>query len=298
MKRMLFVVLMEIAIISFFSCSGHGDENLIGSGTIEATEITISSKLAGEIIFLAIEEGQSVTAGQLLAVVDTEKVALQKQQLLAGLDELRLNMISAKRSAALAQTNLLNVEKRYKRIKALHDENSATQQQLDDVTAALDAARTKFENAQTGLKVLRAKRKQLEAQLGLLQSQLKDAKILAPVDGTILEKYIERSEIVRPGGPIATVANLAKMKMKVYVPETDLGRIKLGEVVGVKIDTYPDKALKGKVVWISPRAEFTPKNVQTREARTDLVYAVKISLKNQDGILKIGMPADVYYSNP
>lgn len=294
-KKVLLTAVFVVMVISLSSCSKDEDRMLIGSGTIEATEITVSSKVPGEIIALYVEQGDMVEQGRLIAVVDTEKVTIQKQQLLAAMDELKLNLIKAKRSVALAKTNLDNVQKKFKRIKALYEESSATRQQLDDIETALQAAQTKYDNARTGLKSLAVKKRQIDAQIRLVQSQLKDARILAPTAGTILEKYVERGEIVRPGGAVVSIANLAKMKMKVYVPETELGRIKLGEDVNLKIDSLPDRALPGKVIWISPRAEFTPKNVQTREARTDLVYAVKIAVENPNGVLKIGMPADVYY---
>ncbi|MDZ7331370.1 MAG: efflux RND transporter periplasmic adaptor subunit [candidate division KSB1 bacterium] len=274
-------------------CSKRESEELSGSGILEATEILISAKSAGTLIEMPVAEGIVVSAGQMIAQIDTEKIYLQKKQLIAAWTELKLNLQNAQRGVDLARENLENIKKKYQRIKALLEENSATQQQYDDIFTAYQAAQVQYDNAMTSLKALRAKEDQLVAQLELIESQLRDTKITAPITGTIIEKYVEQGEIARVGGPIVSMADLQKMWIKVFFKEPALGRIKLNSPAEIRISAYPDRSFPGRVSWISPRAEFTPKTVQTKEARSDLVYAVKIEVLNPDGVLKIGMPADV-----
>jgi HlyD family secretion protein len=289
------MVALIIIIISIagFSCSKNKTNELSGSGILEATEILVSSKLAGTVVDFFVHEGALVTVGQVIAQIDTEKIYLQKKQLLAGLNELKLNLQNAQRGVALAKDNLGNVEKKYNRIKSLLNENSVTQQQYDDIETAYKAAQTQYDNAVTSLQALRAKEQQLDVQIELLESQMRDARIPSPIEGTVTEKYVEQGEIARPGGPVVSLADLQNMWIKIYFKETELGKIKLNGPAEIQISSYSDRTFAGRIAWISPKAEFTPKNVQTKDARADLVYAVKIEVKNPEGILKIGMPADV-----
>ncbi len=286
-------VYLMLLLVGIASCSKSDSMRLSGSGTLEATELLISAKLAGNIIEMPVAEGETVQAGQMIAQIDTEKIYLQKKQLLAGWTELKLNRQNAQRGVDLARENLENVRKKYQRIKALLEENSATQQQYDDVFTAYQAAQVQYDNAVNSLKALRAKEDQLVAQLELIESQMRDAKITAPIAGTVIEKYVEPGEVTRPGGPLISLADLQNMWIKVYFKEAELGKIQLNGPAEIRVSSHPQRVFPGRVSWISPKAEFTPKNVQTKEARADLVYAVKIEVKNPDGILKIGMPADV-----
>ncbi len=295
MKSLKRIVFLVFIIFSLFvlSCSNNKTDELTGSGTMEATEITVSSKLAGTVVAIYINEGDTVTVNQVIAQLDTEKLYLQKKQLLAGLKELRFNLQNARRAVTLAKDNLENVEKKFNRIKSLYQENSATQQQFDDLETAYKAAQTQSDNAVTSLKALSAKEEQVLLQLDLLESQLRDAKITSPIEGTVIEKFLEAGEVARMGGPVVNLADLQNMWIKIYFKEMGLGKIKLNDPAELKISAYPDRVFRGRISWISSKAEFTPKMVQTKEARSDLVYAVKIEVKNPDGILKIGMPADV-----
>lgn len=288
-----FVVLCLFSVIVFSNCSKDDSNSLSGSGTLEATEVLISAKLAGTLIALPVHEGDIVREGQVIAQIDTEKIYLQKKQLLAGLNELKLNIQNAQRGVDLAKDNLDNTEKKYNRIKSLLNNNSVTQQQYDDMETAYKAAQTQYDNAVTSLKALQAKEEQVIVQIELLESQMQDAKITAPIQGTVIEKYVEQGEIARPGGPVVSLADLQNMWIKIYFKETELGKIKLNGNAEMQINSYPDRNFPGRISWISSKAEFTPKNVQTKDARADLVYAVKIEVKNPEGILKIGMPADV-----
>ena len=281
-----------IAILAA-SCSTKPKPVFEGSSTFEATEIVVGSKAAGTVLEMAVQEGDTVREGQVIARVETEKTDLQRRQLLAGLKELGLNIQNAERGAALARESFDAAEKKFNRIRALREDSSLSQQQYEDAETGFKAARTQDENAAASLKALRAKEEQAKIQLELVDSQLRDATVLSPIRGTVLETYIDRGEIARPGGALATLADLSRMWTKIYLKEKELGRIRLNDEAALKIGSDPERAFKGRICWISDRAEFTPKVVQTKDARSDLVYAVKIEVANPDGILKIGMPVDV-----
>ncbi len=281
-----------IAILAA-SCSTKQKPVFEGSSTFEATEIVVGSKTAGTVIEMAVQEGDTVREGQVIARVETEKTDLQKKQLLAGLSELRLNIQNAERAAALAKESFDAAEKKFNRIRSLHSDASVSQQQYEDAETGFKAARTQDENAAASLKALRAKEEQARIQLELSDSQLRDATILSPIRGTVLETYVDRGEIVRLGGAVAALADLSRMWIKIYIKEQALGKIRLNDGASLKIGSDPEKEFKGRISWISDKAEFTPKMVQTKDARSDLVYAVKIEVSNPDGVLKIGMPVDV-----
>jgi len=285
---------LSFAVLLGCACGEKKPAGLAGSGTMEATEVLVSSKTGGTIVHLAVEEGQEVSEGRLIAVIDSEKVYLQKRQLLAGLKELQYNLLNAQRGVALAEDNLDNTSKKFNRIRALWQDSSATQQQYDDIETAFKASQTQAATSRTAYDALQARQAQLEAQLELLSSQLADCRILAPIQGTVLETYLEKGEIARPTSPVVKLADLRHMWIKVYLKEEELGRVKIGQMAALQIASQPDRRISGRLSWISAKAEFTPKNVQTKEARSDLVYAVKVTADNPDGVLKIGMPADVF----
>jgi len=290
--RLAASMLLSVAVV-LGSCSKKPKTVFEGSSTLEATEIVVSAKTAGTVVHMAVEEGDTVQAGQVIARIETEKTELQKKQLAAGLAELRLNIRNAERAAALAKETFDAAEKKFNRIGSLHDENSVSQQQYEDVETAHLAAKTQNENAATSLQALRAREEQVRAQIELADSQLRDAEITAPIRGTVLQTYVDRGEMARPAGPVASLADLTRMWIKIYIKEEALGKIRLNNEAELRIGSDPERVFKGRVSWISSKAEFTPKMVQTKDARSDLVYAVKIQIPNPDGVLKIGMPADV-----
>jgi HlyD family secretion protein len=277
----------------FVFCANR-EQSFYGSGTIETTAVLLSSEVSGQVIGLAVQEGDAVEEGQVIAVIDSERVFLQKQRLLASRDELTLTLEQAWLANELAKETHRNIQRKYSRLKTLLQDSSVTQQQFDDISVALKETETAVKKSESDLRVLDAKLRQLNAEIELIDKQLRNVYIRAPFSGIVLEKYIEEGELVRTGGAVAALADLKRMWIKFYVSGRDLGAIGLGDSIRIRTDSQESRNFFGTVSWISPRAEFTPKNVQTREARADLVYAVKVDLENPDGSLKIGMPADVY----
>ncbi|MBU0995244.1 MAG: efflux RND transporter periplasmic adaptor subunit [Proteobacteria bacterium] len=287
-----FLVIMTFI---FSGCTDKLPEGFAGSGVLEATTVTISSLSTGVILKLLKEEGDPVAKKECLAVIDVEKLTLQKAQIEASLKEIDAGRISAKAAIDQASENFENVETRYKRIKQLHGKGSATQQQFDDISTQLSVARNQLVAAKSQQPILDAKQAQAEATIHVLESQIEDATVLSPLSGVIVEKYMEEGEVAVQGSALYKIANMDVFWIKVYAAEQDMGRFKLGEAVSVRVDSL-EAPISGIVTWTSPEAEFTPKNVQTRQARAELVYAVKITLREHVSALKIGMPAEVYFT--
>ena len=283
-----------ITILLMLQCSKSSNNVITGSGVIEATEVIVSAKMPGQLTKLAVKEGDAVQQNTRIGKVDDEKLVLQREQLLAGMDEMDFRISAGRATIASAQVQYNHAKKQYERITALRKNGSSTQQQLDNVEVQLKTAESQLISARNNLKANEMKKQQLAAQLKLLDKQIDDCLILSPLSGIVVEKYKQEGEFVGTGMPVVSIADLNNLWIKLYVSETDLGHINLGDHAAIRIDSFPDREFKGTVIWISPKAEFTPHNVQTKEARTDLVYAVKIEIPNPNRALKIGMPADIF----
>jgi HlyD family secretion protein len=195
-----------------------------------------------------------------------------------------------------AGIQLTAAKREYARIKELRDKESATSSQMDAQTTALDLAHNSLKGTEMALSDLSFQEASLIEQIRLLDRRILDCVIRSPINGEVVEKYFEQDETIGLAQKILTLADLGEMRLTVYIPEAELGRVKLGSQVRIRIDSEPDKDNIGIVGWISPKAEFTPKNIQTRDARVALVYAVRVRVENPEGVFKIGMPADVYFT--
>jgi HlyD family secretion protein len=274
-------------------CGGKKPPGFAGSGTLEATEVTVAAQTTGQILRLSKDEGDAVAAGDTLARIDVEKLVLQRRQLLASIDEIRAGRKPVAEAVRQAADNLENIEKSYKRISALFEQGTATQQQYDDASTKYRVARSQLESAKAQDATLDAREATVRASIALLDRQIRDGVVTAPLSGVVTEKYVEAGEVVPAGGAVFKIADTRSFWIKVYVSEKDLGLFTVGSAAEVRVDAHPEP-LAGEVSWVSPEAEFTPKNVETKDARAELVYAVKVSIKSPPGVLKIGMPAEVH----
>jgi HlyD family secretion protein len=284
------------AILTGFLSSCSNGEKADGYGNFEATEITISSEANGKLEFLNLEEGQILEKGTVVGLVDTLQLYLNKQQLLASKET-----AASKSGGVWSQVSVLNqqlqtAKTEQQRIQNMFNENAATQRQLDQANSQVDVLKKQIQNVETQNSPIVNEVKSIGAKVAQIEEQIENSKITNPINGTVLTKYAEPGEIVSFGKPLYKIANLEEMTLRVYVSETQLPNIKIGQEVTVKIDS--GEAMKdytGTISWISASAEFTPKIIQTKEERVNLVYAVKIIVKN-DGSLKIGMPAEMWIS--
>ena len=286
------IAILLTAII-FISCNKN-NEKADAYGNFEATEITVSSESNGKIEFLNVEEGAQLKKGSLVGLIDTLQLHYNREQLKASIET-----VQSKSTSVLSQINVLNEQLKtakieQNRIQNMFAENAATKRQIDEIDGKVKVIEKQISSVQTQNAPILNEIKSIKVQIEKLDDQIKKSKISNPVDGTVLTKYAEPSEITAFGKPLYKIANLNEMELRVYVTETQLAQIKIGQKVTVAIDADNDtKKYEGNITWISAQAEFTPKVIQTKEERANLVYAVKVAVKN-DGSLKIGMPAEVW----
>lgn len=317
MKTIRFAPLL-LLIFLWLGCGNNHKGSIEASGTLEATEVKVSAKVPGQVQRIFFQEGQHVSVGDTLVALDRSTLELQWKQAQAGVElaeaQYRLLLSGARtEDIRVAEEGLHQAEASFKiasddyaRMKELLASNTVTRRQFDEAESRSTIARAQLNSARENLQKLqrftrpeelsaaRARLNQAKASADLLRKQLSDATILAPVAGTITHKPLEEGELMGAGAVVATIARLEKLNLMIYVSERELGKVQLGSTADVVIDTYPDKPFPGKVIYISPVAEFTPKNVQTKEDRTKLVFGVKLEVDNAEGILKSGMPADAY----
>ncbi len=272
---------------------GGAPERANPSGTLEATKINVAPAIGGRVLEVRARLGDRVSLGDTLVVLDTELIRLQRAQTEANQQSIvaqrRLaeeDIRQAKRSLELAETTL-------RRLEVLLDEGSATQQRVDDLTTQRDVAASRLTAARKRLEVFAAEQAKVNAALAVFDRQLQDGVLTAPLDGTVLVRATQPGEMAVPGGTLMRIANLSKMELRIFLGEEDLDLVRVGQALPVLMDALEGEELTGTVIWISSEAEFTPRNVQTREARAQLVYAVKLRLANPHGRLHIGMPAEV-----
>jgi HlyD family secretion protein len=306
-----------LAALSALACSNGRDMGVIAaSGTIEAIEVNVASKVGGQIERLAVGEGARVAPGDLIAEIDHAALDIQLRQAEAGVDLARAQLLllrnGARREdiqqaeAGLKQTeaNLRVASDDARRMRELLRTGSVTRKQADDAEARLTVAEAQHSAAAESLTKLRrfarpeeiqaaeARLAQAEAARDLLAKTIADCAIAAPAGGIVTHKAVEAGELVTAGATLVTLTELDSVHVMLYLTELEVGRVRLGDAADVEIDAFPGRPFPGRVTYISPEAEFTPKNVQTKEDRVKLVFGIKVEIENREGLLKPGLPAD------
>jgi HlyD family secretion protein len=283
-------------------CGNNRDGTIEASGTIEGTAVNIGAEVSGRVAAVLVDEGSTVRTGDTLVVIDDTDYHIQLRQAEANLDaaeaQLRLALEgSREEDITQAKSAFQNAERDYRRMEGLLATQTVTQKQFDDAEARYIAAQQTYQKLARGLRkdeiaTLRARRDQAGAQADQLRKKVRDCRVLSPSDGTVTLRGVEPGELVTPGSRLLRLTDLRSVKLTIYVKETDLAGVAVGGSARVRIDSAKDTTFTGRIVYVSPEAEFTPKNVQTTEERTKLVFAVRIQIPNPGGILKPGMPAD------
>jgi HlyD family secretion protein len=305
-----------VAATFLAGCSSQKSDDIGASGVIETTDVVVSAKTAGTIVRMKVDEGDRVRTGDTLFVVDDADLELQKDQLLAGLNLTRAqydlvkngsrreDVTQAEEALQLAKVNLASYEDDMKRYLDLYQGGAIPEKQYLDAKTRVEAQQRQVAGAQAALDKLRngsrpediqagqAREDQARAQLAAIDKKIDDSHVLAPVDGVVTERGLELGEMVNVGTNVLTVSKTDLVKLKIYIPQDQLGRVKLGQEADLMIDTFKDKHYRGRVTYISPNAEFTPKNVQTKDDRVKLVFEVQIEVPNPNGELKAGISAD------
>jgi len=289
-------------------CAKTETSSFAGSGTIEATEVTVSAESRGQLLTAAFDEGDTVKQGQVIGEIEVKNIRLQRNANAAAIDEIDASRRTIEQEIATvaealkqAQVSLDNARVTRDRIENLHTQGAATTDRLDRVRTEYEIAESRVRSAEKQLAMSKSRlasvaatRKRTEESLRVLDDQIVDGTVISPLDGVVIEKYADAGEVVNFGTPLCTIADLSSVWLTVYVGEESVGKLSIGGKAGVRLDSFPSRSFEGKITWISPKAEFTPKNVQTRDSRVDLVYAVKITLPNPEGVFKIGMPAEAH----
>lgn len=265
-------------------------------GNFESKGIIISAEAQGKIIELNVEEGEKLVKGQSLGFIDAVSLTIQKEQLFAQKQAIASKIKNVKAQIAVQeeQKTILNTEK--ERIEKLYNDNAATKQQFDDINGKFIIIEKQIAATKTQLPSIAREMEVVDKQVKLIDEQISRTEIINPVDGTVMEKYLEENEIAITGKALYKIARLDEIDLRVYVSGAQLPNVKIGQSVKVYVDkdAESNQEYDGKVFWISDQAEFTPKIIQTKEERVNMVYAVKIKVKN-DGKIKIGMPGEIKF---
>jgi len=286
-------IITFLILASLVSCNKNNDK-ADGYGNFEATEVTISAEANGKIEFLNLDEGDVLQPQIQVGLIDTAQLYFNKQQLIAS-----KTTISSKSKNVLSQRNVLQeqlkttlIEKN--RIQNMYAENAATKRQVDEIIGKVNVLMEQIKSVGTQNAPIVNELKSIDVQIEKIDDQIQKSKIINPIKGTVLVKYAEANEITAFGKPLYKIADISEMTLRVYVSEIQLSKIKTDQKVSVKIDAGTEmKSYPGTISWIASSAEFTPKIIQTKEERVNLVYAVKVIVKNDDS-LKIGMPAEMW----
>ncbi len=285
------IAVITSAILLLAGC-GRWEEGAAVSGTLEATEIRLAPALAGRVLEARAERGRRVAAGDTLLVLDTELLLLQREETAARDEVLRAQLSAARLQQERAAAERALAERTHARLRVLADQGSASEQQLDEARSRRDQAAAIEESGRHAVDALAAELRALRTRLAVQDRRIADGVLLSPLSGTVLERYAHPGEWIAPGSPAFLLADLERLMMRIYLDETDVDLVGLGGRIPLRLDALPGEDLAGVVRWISPQAEFTPKNAQTRRARTQLVFAVELEVANPGGRLHLGMPGE------
>ncbi|MEO6097420.1 MAG: HlyD family efflux transporter periplasmic adaptor subunit [Fibrobacteria bacterium] len=279
-------------------CGGRAEPDFIGSAIVEAQTYQVAAMVQGKLTGLYKQEGQPVTAGELLAVLDSIPFTLQLLEAQAGLVELTAGTRARENEIKAGQAEIRGLERDFARIEPLVKEGALPPQQGDKLSSALDAARLKLSASRDMLASLGGKRQGLEARIAQISEQLRRCYLWAPASGRILTRYKNPEEIAAPGQPVYEIGKEDTLQIDFFVPQTLLAGIKYGQKVRLRLDSPDGKKegvfLPAEISWIGHEAEFSPKNIQTRESRNELVFRVRALAPNKDGMLKRGLPVEVW----
>jgi HlyD family secretion protein len=293
MKNTLLIIAATLLLMSCKSKTDQAD----AFGNFEATEVVVSSETNGRILNFPVSEGTIVKKGSDIALIDTTFFHLQLAEIDAGMRSIRTRIISINAQNEIVNQQIANLKINIDRAKNMIKDDAATAKQLDDLTGQEAVLVKQIEANNTQKSSVAAELSVYQSKKGILNEQLKRSKVVSPLNGTVIEKYAEEGEITSAGKPLVKIADLSVIKLKVYVSGSMIGKIKIGDNCRVRTDDGKKgfRSFPGTISYVSEKAEFTPKIIQTKEERVTLVYAVNIEVVN-DGSLKSGMPGEFIFS--
>ncbi len=295
MKTNKFILLLLIVA----GCKGTSNE-FDATGNFEADEVIISAEASGKILKLDVEEGKDLEANAIVGLIDTTQLYLKKKQLAYSIKAVIAKSPNASVQLAAIKEQMETTQREKKRVENLLKDDAATQKQLDDLNAQLQLLQRQYDASQSNLAIttqsIQSETLPLKAQLDQVQDQLNKSVVTNPFKGTVLTQYALKDEMAAQGKALYKIADLSTLILRAYISGSQLSQIKLGQQVQVLVDAPEGeyKTYTGDIMWVSDKAEFTPKTIQTKDERANLVYAIKIRVKN-DGYLKLGMYGEVKF---
>ena len=297
-KRLLNIVLILITALLLACSNGNGDFD--ATGTFESEEVIVSSEAMGKLLKFDVEEGMILKQDQVVGLVDTTQLYLKKKQLESTIRSVLSKQPDIPTQLAAIQEQIATAEREKIRIENLVSSDAATTKQLDDINSQLDLLNKQYDATKSSLTItkqgMRSETLPLIAQVEQIQDQINKSIIRNPIDGTVLTRYAMQDEVTSNGKALYKITDLSEMILRAYINGDQLGQVKLDQKVKVFVDKGDgeQKELDGEIYWVSSKSEFTPKTIQTKDERANLVYAIKVKVKN-DGYLKIGMYGEIKF---
>jgi len=298
LNRKDFVIVFFLSFI-LFSCS-IGNDKYDATGTFEAEEIIISSEAMGKLISFDVDEGKNIKTNEIVGLIDTTQLYLRKKQLEASIKAILSKLPNISTQLATIEEQIKTAETEKRRIENLVKSNAATSKQLDDANAQINLLNKQYSATKSSLTITKQGIQNevypLQVQIEQVEDQIQKSIVKNPVGGTVLTRYSKQNELAVNGKALYKIADLSKMTLRAYINGEQLPQIKLGHKVKVFVDKgeAEQKEMEGEIYWISSKSEFTPKTIQTKDERANLVYAIKVKVKN-DGYLKIGMYGEIKF---
>ena len=292
MKRIVYIA----AVVLAASCGTEAEFD--AQGTFEATEVVVSSEATGRILNFEVEEGMAVEANQMVGAIDSVQLHLQRKQLVAQQSALLGSRPDVKKQVAALREQIAKQNEELRRVENMLKDGAATKKQKDDIEAQIKILESQLDATLSTLdkntSTINNNSAALEAQIAALDDRISKCRVISPVGGTVLVKYAEAGELASVGKPLMKIADLDNIYLRAYFTSDQLAKVNLGDEVKVVADFGGEERYDytGRVAWISSESEFTPKTIQTKDSRANLVYAVKIAVEN-DGRLKIGLAGEV-----
>jgi HlyD family secretion protein len=297
---LFYTVICTIIASLFFGCSSTNSKDFIGSAVVDAQTYQIATTAQGKIVALYKNEGQRVAADELVAIIDTVPLTLKLNEIASALAELGNTITSKKVEISSQESDVKGVDREYKRISTLVQQGSVPSQQKDNLETQFESSKLRVNANRSVLSSLQAKINTLNAQRAEVLDQLSRCYVHSPAAGVILTKYKNLGEVALPGNPVFELGKYDTMQVDFYVPQTMLAGFKLGQGVRIRLDDQAGTDKKketfvpARISWISSDAEFSPKNIQTRESRNELVFKIRAMAENSNGLLKRGLPVEVW----
>jgi HlyD family secretion protein len=274
-----------------------GEDQPDAYGNFEADEVVVSTEVGGSLQRFDVERGERLVAGAVVARVDTIPLALQRDEFAAQRQATHTRTTEAEAQIDVLEAQLATASEEYQRTRRLYDAQAATARQLNQSEGEVQVLRQRIEAARAQTGVVRQEAGGADARIRQIEDRIARSTVRNPIAGTVLTTYVEAGELVQAGAPLYRIADTDTLTLRAYVSGAQLADVRLGEAVDVQVDAGEDELLSipGRVVWIASEAEFTPTPIQTREERTEQVYAVEIRVPNTNGLIKIGMPGEVLF---